>query len=132
MPAITPSLWFDGNLEDAAEFYTPVFPNSPVEILHRTTAAGPGEPGKVLSGFFVLELTTDPEPARAAAAAATTAMQACARSSSPSWNRRQRTRERTNVLNTLINKPQLPVVCKFTTQPRNDGADVGRISGRWE
>ena len=55
MPAITTSLWFDDNLEEAAEFYTSVFPNSSIEVLHRTTAAGPGEPGTVLSGFFVLD-----------------------------------------------------------------------------
>src|SRR5262245_41887205 len=55
MPAITPSLWFDDNLEEAAEFYISVFPNSSVEVLHRTTDAGPGEPGRVLSGFFVLD-----------------------------------------------------------------------------
>ena len=28
MPAITPSLWFDNNVEEAAEFYTSIFPNS--------------------------------------------------------------------------------------------------------
>jgi predicted 3-demethylubiquinone-9 3-methyltransferase (glyoxalase superfamily) len=55
MPAITPSLWFDDNLEEAAEFYTAIFPNSSIEILHRTTDAGPGEPGTVLSGIFVLD-----------------------------------------------------------------------------
>jgi predicted 3-demethylubiquinone-9 3-methyltransferase (glyoxalase superfamily) len=55
MPAITPSLWFDDNLEEAAEFYTAIFPNSSVEILHRTTDAGPGQPGTVLSGIFVLD-----------------------------------------------------------------------------
>jgi predicted 3-demethylubiquinone-9 3-methyltransferase (glyoxalase superfamily) len=55
MPAITPSLWFDDNLEEAAEFYTAIFPNSSVEILHRTTDAGPGEPGTVLSGTFMLD-----------------------------------------------------------------------------
>jgi predicted 3-demethylubiquinone-9 3-methyltransferase (glyoxalase superfamily) len=26
MPSITPTLWFDNNLEEAAEFYTSVFP----------------------------------------------------------------------------------------------------------
>ncbi|OBA98126.1 hypothetical protein A5662_16350 [Mycobacteriaceae bacterium 1482268.1] len=57
MPAITPSLWFDDNLEEAAEFYTSVFPNSSIEELHRTTEAGPGEPGRVLSGLFVLDGT---------------------------------------------------------------------------
>ena len=57
MPAITPSLWFDDNLEEAAEFYTAIFPNSSIEELHRTTEAGPGAPGKVLSGYFVLDGT---------------------------------------------------------------------------
>lgn len=57
MPAITPSLWFDDNLEEAAGFYTSIFPNSSIEELHRTTEAGPGEPGRVLSGFFVLDGT---------------------------------------------------------------------------
>jgi predicted 3-demethylubiquinone-9 3-methyltransferase (glyoxalase superfamily) len=55
MPSITPSLWFDHNLEEAATFYTSVFPNSHIESLNRTTDAGPGEPGSVLSGSFVLD-----------------------------------------------------------------------------
>jgi len=57
MPSITPSLWFDDNLEDAATFYTSVFPNSHIEQLFRTTEAGPGEPGSVLFGTFVLDGT---------------------------------------------------------------------------
>jgi predicted 3-demethylubiquinone-9 3-methyltransferase (glyoxalase superfamily) len=55
MPSITPSLWFDHNLEEAATFYTSIFPNSHIESLNRTTDAGPGEPGSVLSGSFVLD-----------------------------------------------------------------------------
>jgi predicted 3-demethylubiquinone-9 3-methyltransferase (glyoxalase superfamily) len=55
MPAITPSLWFDNNLEEAAEFYTAVFPNSRIEQLNRYTDAGPGAPGAVVSGTFVLD-----------------------------------------------------------------------------
>jgi predicted 3-demethylubiquinone-9 3-methyltransferase (glyoxalase superfamily) len=55
MPVITTSLWFDDNLEEAVEFYTSIFPNSSIEELHRTTEAGPGEPGTVLSGIFVLD-----------------------------------------------------------------------------
>jgi predicted 3-demethylubiquinone-9 3-methyltransferase (glyoxalase superfamily) len=55
MPSITPSLWFDQNLEEAAAFYTSIFPNSHIESLNRTTDAGPGEPGSVLSGSFVLD-----------------------------------------------------------------------------
>jgi predicted 3-demethylubiquinone-9 3-methyltransferase (glyoxalase superfamily) len=37
MPAITPSLWFDNNLEEAAEFYTAIFPNSHIEGLNQNT-----------------------------------------------------------------------------------------------
>lgn len=55
MPSITPTLWFDHDLEDAARFYTSVFRNSHIEGFHRTTDAGPGEPGTVLSGSFVLD-----------------------------------------------------------------------------
>jgi predicted 3-demethylubiquinone-9 3-methyltransferase (glyoxalase superfamily) len=55
MPAITPSLWFDDNLEEAAEFYTSVFPNSSIESFERYTEAGPGTPGHVVSGTFVLD-----------------------------------------------------------------------------
>lgn len=57
MPSITPSLWFDHNLEEAATFYTSVFPNSRIEEYNRCTDAGPGEPGTVLSGTFVLDGT---------------------------------------------------------------------------
>jgi predicted 3-demethylubiquinone-9 3-methyltransferase (glyoxalase superfamily) len=54
---ITPSLWFDNDLEEAAEFYTSVFPNSKVEGMNRYTEAGPGTPGEVVSGSFVLDGT---------------------------------------------------------------------------
>lgn len=56
MPAIIPSLWFhDNNLEEAAEFYISVFPNSRLESLEYYTDAGPGTPGQVVSGTFVLD-----------------------------------------------------------------------------
>lgn len=55
MPKITPSLWFDSNLEEAAAFYTSVFPNSKIEAIHRYTDAGPGTPGEVVYGTFVLD-----------------------------------------------------------------------------
>jgi predicted 3-demethylubiquinone-9 3-methyltransferase (glyoxalase superfamily) len=55
MPSITPSLWFDNNLEAAALFYTSIFPNSKIEKLNRYTDAGPGTPGEVVSGTFVLD-----------------------------------------------------------------------------
>jgi predicted 3-demethylubiquinone-9 3-methyltransferase (glyoxalase superfamily) len=68
MPSITPSLWFDNDLEEAAEFYTSVFPNSKIESMNRFTAdeplarrgddaAGPAKPGEVVSGSFVLDGT---------------------------------------------------------------------------
>lgn len=57
MPSITPSLWFDDDLEEAAAFYTSVFPNSSVEGFERYTDAGPGTPGQVVSGTFVLDGT---------------------------------------------------------------------------
>jgi predicted 3-demethylubiquinone-9 3-methyltransferase (glyoxalase superfamily) len=55
MPSITPSLWFDNNLEEAAQFYTSIFPNSSIETLTRYTEAGPGNPGEVAWGIFVLD-----------------------------------------------------------------------------
>ena len=55
MPTITPSLWFDNNLEVAARFYVSVFPNSSIEQVNRYTDAGPGTPGEVVSATFVLD-----------------------------------------------------------------------------
>jgi predicted 3-demethylubiquinone-9 3-methyltransferase (glyoxalase superfamily) len=55
MPAITPSLWFDDNLEDAATFYTSVFPNSSIDEFVRYTDAGPGAPGTVAYATFTLD-----------------------------------------------------------------------------
>jgi predicted 3-demethylubiquinone-9 3-methyltransferase (glyoxalase superfamily) len=55
MPSITPSLWFDNNLEEAAEFYTAIFPNSSTEGFERYTDAGPGTPGEVAWGTFLLD-----------------------------------------------------------------------------
>jgi predicted 3-demethylubiquinone-9 3-methyltransferase (glyoxalase superfamily) len=55
MPSITPSLWFDNDLEQAAKFYTSVFPNSSIETMNRHSEAGPGTPGDVVSVTFVLD-----------------------------------------------------------------------------
>lgn len=57
MPSITPSLWFDDDLEDAVAFYTSVFPNSEVESMSRFTEACPGPTGEVVSATFVLDGT---------------------------------------------------------------------------
>jgi len=55
MPSITPSLWFDNNLEEAAKFYVSIFPNSSLEHFERYNDAGPGTPGDVVYGTFVLD-----------------------------------------------------------------------------
>ena len=55
MPAITPCLWFDNNLEEAAAFYASIFPNSSVEELHRASDERGGNPGGVLWGYFSLD-----------------------------------------------------------------------------
>ncbi|WP_137144116.1 VOC family protein [Mycolicibacterium sp. CR10] len=55
MPTITPSLWFDNDLQEAIEFYTSVFPNSSIESIDRYTDAGPGTPGEVVSAVFILD-----------------------------------------------------------------------------
>ncbi len=55
MPAITPSLWFDNNLEEAIAFYRAIFPNSSLDSIERFTEAGPGTPGEVVSATFTLD-----------------------------------------------------------------------------
>ncbi len=48
---ITPFLWFDGNAEEAVDFYVSVFPNS------KKTDGLPGPGGKALTVSFELEGT---------------------------------------------------------------------------
>ncbi|WP_327237932.1 VOC family protein [Streptomyces sp. NBC_01317] len=55
MPRITPSLWFDTQGEEAAEFYVSVFPNSKIKNISYYGEAGPGEAGTVLTVEFVLD-----------------------------------------------------------------------------
>jgi predicted 3-demethylubiquinone-9 3-methyltransferase (glyoxalase superfamily) len=52
---ITPFLWFDGRAEEAMLFYTGIFKNSKIDQVSRYGAAGPGEPGSVITGTFQLE-----------------------------------------------------------------------------
>ena len=52
---ISPCLWFDDELEEAAAFYTSVFPNSRVGHLARYPDAIPGERGRVMAGEFTLD-----------------------------------------------------------------------------
>lgn len=55
MPGIVPSLWFDNNLEEAAQFYTGIFPNSSIETINRSAPTGSDSPGGAVSGIFVLD-----------------------------------------------------------------------------
>jgi predicted 3-demethylubiquinone-9 3-methyltransferase (glyoxalase superfamily) len=55
MPAITPMLWFDTEAEQAAEFYTSVFPNSKIVEVTRYGSAGPRSEGMVMTVSFELD-----------------------------------------------------------------------------
>jgi predicted 3-demethylubiquinone-9 3-methyltransferase (glyoxalase superfamily) len=55
MQKIAPCLWFDGNADDAAKFYTSVFSNSRIATTMHYTDAGPGPAGKVLAVTFEIE-----------------------------------------------------------------------------
>ncbi len=55
MPTITPSLWFDTQGLDAAEFYVSVFPNSEIRSISYYNEAGPREAGSVVTVEFVLD-----------------------------------------------------------------------------
>jgi predicted 3-demethylubiquinone-9 3-methyltransferase (glyoxalase superfamily) len=52
---ITPFLWFDHQAEDAARFYTSVFPDSKIEAVTRYSEAGPGPAGSVMTVGFELD-----------------------------------------------------------------------------
>ena len=55
MSGITPCLWFDGNAEEAAEFYASLFPNSQIDAVHRAPSDYPsGKAGDVLMVEFIL------------------------------------------------------------------------------
>ena len=55
MPTITPCLWFDTEGEEAATFYTSVFPNSRILGLTRYGSAGPRPEGLVMTVDFELD-----------------------------------------------------------------------------
>ena len=59
MNKITPCLWFDGEAEDAARFYSGIFPNSKITSISHYGEAGRevhGQPaGKVLTVAFELD-----------------------------------------------------------------------------
>ena len=55
MPPITPFLWYDTQAEEAATFYTSIFPNSSVVTVTRYGDAGPGPKGSVMTVEFELD-----------------------------------------------------------------------------
>ena len=55
MPRITPCLWFDTDGEEAARFYTSVFPNSRIVDVARYGEAGPRDAGTVMAVRFELD-----------------------------------------------------------------------------
>jgi predicted 3-demethylubiquinone-9 3-methyltransferase (glyoxalase superfamily) len=54
MKPITPCLWFEDQGEDAATFYTGLFPDSRITDVSRYGAGGPGPEGKVMTVSFEL------------------------------------------------------------------------------
>ena len=52
---IAPMLWFDGQAEEAANFYVGVFPNSRITRIARCGDSGPGPKGSVLVAGFELD-----------------------------------------------------------------------------
>jgi predicted 3-demethylubiquinone-9 3-methyltransferase (glyoxalase superfamily) len=57
MPAQIPCLWFDGQAEQAAQFYTEVFPNSTIDEMTRCGPDTPGTEGSVMTVDFTLDGT---------------------------------------------------------------------------
>ena len=55
MKKITPFLWFDGNAEEAMNFYTSIFKNSKIGSISRYGEGGPGPKGTVMSATFQLD-----------------------------------------------------------------------------
>jgi len=54
MQKITPFLWFDGNAEEAMNFYTSIFKSSKIGHVRRY-GDGPGPKGSVMTGTFSIE-----------------------------------------------------------------------------
>ncbi|MEU5421727.1 VOC family protein [Streptomyces sp. NPDC001407] len=55
MPRITPTLWFDTNGKEAAEFYVSIFPNSRIKKVLHYGEGGPRPAGTVLTVEFSLD-----------------------------------------------------------------------------
>jgi predicted 3-demethylubiquinone-9 3-methyltransferase (glyoxalase superfamily) len=55
MQKVTTCLWFDSQAEEAAEFYTSLFPGSSIGKVLRSGEAGPGPAGHVVTVDFQIE-----------------------------------------------------------------------------
>ncbi len=55
MQKITPFLWFDGQAEEAVNFYTSIFKNSKILNIARYGEGGPGPAGSAMTVAFELE-----------------------------------------------------------------------------
>jgi predicted 3-demethylubiquinone-9 3-methyltransferase (glyoxalase superfamily) len=54
-PRIAPMLWFNDNAEDAARFYTSIFPNSRITAISHYGDVRPASKGKVMTVSFELD-----------------------------------------------------------------------------
>ena len=59
MPTIAPCLWFDGNAEEAARFYTTLFPNSHID---KVVAAPADNPSSKAGETLTVEFTVGGSP----------------------------------------------------------------------
>lgn len=55
MQKITPFLWFDGQVDEAINYYTSVFKNSKIKNVRNHPDERPGKKGKVFTATFELE-----------------------------------------------------------------------------
>lgn len=55
MQKITPFLWFDGNVEEAINFYTAIFKNAAIKNVSRYGEGAPLPAGSIMSATFELE-----------------------------------------------------------------------------
>ena len=57
----TTCLWFDGQAEEAANYYASIFEDSKVGRIGRYTEAGPGPAGEVMTVEFELNARSSPD-----------------------------------------------------------------------
>src|ERR1700712_5417075 len=55
MQKITPFLWFNGQAEEAINFYVGIFKNARVVNLSRQPGESPDKPGQIFMGIFEIE-----------------------------------------------------------------------------